>query len=906
MATLLLSAAGAAIGGSFGGTVAGLSSLALGKAAGATLGSVIDQRLLGLGSEPVETGRVERFRVMGSGEGADLPRVFGRMRVAGQLIWSSRFLETVNKTNVGGKGAGGSASVRQYSYSISVAVALCEGEIARVGRIWADGQVLAQSTVTWRLHVGSEDQLPDPVIAAIEGEDTAPAYRGTAYVVFENLELGPYGNRIPQFNFEVFRRPAPSQSAATHAVADDVRGVALVPGTGEYALATTPVFYRRGKGRYAVPNVNNDQGRPDLVVSLEQMQAELPNAKAVSLVVSWFGSDLRCDRCRLEPAVEQREEDAPAMPWQVNGVERSVAKAVSRVDDRPLFGGTPADASVLEAIAYLKATGQNVMFYPFILMDIPAENALEDPWTGAMRQPAVPWRGRITLSLAPGRAGSPDRSAAAASEVEAFFGNARASDFRIIDGTVVYFGPAEWSYRRFILHYAHLCALSGGVEAFCIGSEMRSLTQIRDSASGYPAVRALRQLAAEVRSVLGPEVRISYAADWSEYFGHHPADGSGDVLFHLDPLWADPAIDFIGIDNYMPLSDWRDGSGHADAEFGSIYDLDYLRGNVAGGEGYDWYYADAAGRQAQDRRPITDGSHGEPWVFRYKDLASWWSLPHHDRVGGVRASTPTGWVPRSKPFWFTELGCPAVDKGTNQPNVFYDPKSSESMLPHHSNGLRDDFIQQRYLRAMFDHWADPANNPGVDALRWAHGRHGAFVCLGLGRAAVARFSDTSRDVDRRRELRPRALAECAARAAEPRRDRGRDLRALRCERPRPRRSLRNRQGLHDRRGRECASEPAAADADLRLRQFQPGRAAWLRQPVRPGHGIGGRRHARACIAAAGAVGGSQRQRSRSRQGGARFCARRSGLSNGNGRGDRIRSHGAGCLADERAGRPVRG
>ena len=43
--------------------------------------------------------------------------------------------------------------------------------------------------------------------------------------------------------------------------------------------------------------------------------------------------------------------------------------------------------------------------------------------------------------------------------------------------------------------------------------------------------------------------------------------------------------------------------------------------------------------------------------------------------------TPTDWVPRSKPVGFIEYGCPAVDKGANQPNVFIDPKSSESFAP---------------------------------------------------------------------------------------------------------------------------------------------------------------------------------------------------------------------------------
>ena len=100
-----------------------------------------------------------------------------------------------------------------------------------------------------------------------------------------------------------------------------------------------------------------------------------------------------------------------------------------------------------------------------------------------------------------------------------------------------------------VLHYAHLCAAAGGVDAFLIGTEMPGLTTIRSGASTYPAVQAYRDLLADVRSILGSGTKIGYAADWSEYFGHQPGDGSGDVFFHLDPLWADPEIDFVGIDN---------------------------------------------------------------------------------------------------------------------------------------------------------------------------------------------------------------------------------------------------------------------------------------------------------------------------------------------------------------------
>jgi len=61
--------------------------------------------------------------------------------------------------------------------------------------------------------------------------------------------------------------------------------------------------------------------------------------------------------------------------------------------------------------------------------------------------------------------------------------------------------------------------------------------------------------------------------------------------------------------------------------------------------------------------------------------------------------------------WCDELGCPAIDKGANQPNVFVDPKSSESALPYFSNGERDDLIQRRFLEAHLNYWADAAKNP---------------------------------------------------------------------------------------------------------------------------------------------------------------------------------------------------
>jgi len=687
MATILLSAAGAAIGAGVGGTVLGLSGAVIGRAVGATLGRVIDARLLGQGSAAVETGRIDRFHLATAGEGAPIPLVWGTARVAGQVIWATRFVEHAATESSGGKGAPKQV-VTRYSYSVSLALALCEGPILRVGRVWADGVEIGADEIGLRVYRGTADQLPDPKIEAVQGTGMAPAYRGIAYVVIEDLMLERFGNRVPQFSFEVVRAADPPEGVA-RGLSDLVRGVALIPGSGEYAVATTPVTYRDGPGAYRSANRNAAGARTDFARALDVLREELPAVRSTLFVVCWFGDDLRCGHCRIRPKVEFRTQEGEEMPWSVAGLTRATAAEMPRLDGRPVYGGTPADAAVIEALRAQRAAGLSVVFAPFVLMDQLAGNDLPDPWGGAEQAP-LPWRGRITGSVAPGRAGTVDGTAAAEAEVAAFF-------------------AGEGGYRAFVLHCARLCAEAGGVDAFLLGSELVGLTRLRGADGGFPAVAALRALAAEVRAILGADCKIGYAADWTEYGGYRTPEG--DLRFPLDPLWADPSVDFVGIDNYLPLSDWRDGAEHADAGWPSIHDPAYLAANVEGGEYFDWYYADAAGRAAQDRLPIEDGEHGEPWVWRVKEIRSWWGEAHHERIGGVRQAAATAWVPGAKPVWLTEIGCPAVDKGTNAPNLFVDPKSSESAVPAFSAGTRDDLIQQQYLRVTLDYWDAPGRNP---------------------------------------------------------------------------------------------------------------------------------------------------------------------------------------------------
>lgn len=673
MATVVLQTLGAAVGQFLGGPIGAI----IGQTAGAMAGATIDQHLFGPkgGKGP----RLSSMPALVSTEGAPVPIVFGRARVGGQVIWATRFEEKGHTQS--GKGIGGPEQ-KTYRYFANFAVGLCEGDIAGVRRIWADGKEMDQTKFTIRVYRGTEDQQADALIVAKEGAEHAPAYRGLAYVVFERMPLADFGNRIPQLSFEV-ARPA-------NALAPLVRAVDIIPGAGEFVYSDRRTLVLDGLGGRPV-NRNNLVASSDWAASLDALEESCPNVASAALVVSWFGDDLRAGHCTIAPRIDSATKRTRGAAWSAAGLTRAMARPASDVDGRAAYGGTPSDASVIEAIADLRTRGLSVVFYPFVMMDIADSNARPDPWSGGASQPAYPWRGRVTCDPAPDRPGSPDGTAAAAAQIANFFGGQNP--------------PAnEWSFRRFILHYANLCVEAGGVDAFIIGSEMVSLTRVRSAPGVYPAVAALMQLASDVRAILGPACKISYAADWTEY-GAHVREGGADVRFPLDPLWASPFIDFIGIDYYPPLSDWRDGDDHLDAGVASsIYDLDYLRARVASGEAFDWFYPDDDARVAQNRTPITDGAYGKHWIFRQKDLAGWWSNAHIERSAGAELAAPTGWAPRSKAIWLTEIGCPAVDRGANAPNVFPDPKSSDGGLPHFSRGFRDDLMQARALEAVISYF----------------------------------------------------------------------------------------------------------------------------------------------------------------------------------------------------------
>jgi hypothetical protein len=234
------------------GAIGGRAFGRVGAAAGAALGGLIDGR-----GKRREVGRLADLTVQGASYGEPLPLLFGAMRVAGTVIWSSGLIETATKSG-GGKKSGGRTTT--YSYAASFAVALASRRIVRAGRIWADGKLLRGAggevyapVGAIRVHDGSEGQAVDPLISAAEGPGGTPAYRGTAYVVFEQMQLADFANRVPTITVEVI---ADDGAVGVGAVAAELSGAAGVTATAGSGAALAGFGWSGGPVRSALETLD--------------------------------------------------------------------------------------------------------------------------------------------------------------------------------------------------------------------------------------------------------------------------------------------------------------------------------------------------------------------------------------------------------------------------------------------------------------------------------------------------------------------------------------------------------------------------------------------------------------------------------------------------------------------------
>lgn len=216
MASIILRSVGSAVGNTL---LPGIGGAFLGNL-GRSIGGLIDGQL-GLGGS-YQGPRLENLGVQDSRYGAGIPIVYGRARVAGNVIWASDLIEAAHNSSFsGGKGGlvgGSSVTSTTYSYSVHCAVGIAQGAIGGIGTIWADSKVIYQNGV-WAsgildsatIYTGTTTQGPDAFMESMLGSGHVPAWRGLAYIVFENLQLGNFGNRLPNVTFEIL--PAAATSA---------------------------------------------------------------------------------------------------------------------------------------------------------------------------------------------------------------------------------------------------------------------------------------------------------------------------------------------------------------------------------------------------------------------------------------------------------------------------------------------------------------------------------------------------------------------------------------------------------------------------------------------------------------------------------------------------------------------
>ncbi|HXZ17051.1 MAG TPA: glycoside hydrolase TIM-barrel-like domain-containing protein [Roseiarcus sp.] len=459
-------------------------------------------------------------------------------------------------------------------------------------------------------------------------------------------------------------------------------GVNLIPGTGEFAYDTVAYSGRQaGASAFAPINSYHAPGgtRTDVQYALDQLQAELPNCAIVAIVVVWFANSLNAATCQVYPsstfiggAFEPTAGGSDG--WRVCDVTLATAGLIPisrNSSGTSNYGGTPSDQSIVRCIQEIKSRGLKAALYPLLSLDTPGK----------------PWRAGVTFA--------PDVSAAATSAVESFLGAATPAMLTqdATNLTVHYSGSVtDFTYRRFVLHYANLAALAGGVSLFALGSELGGLESIRgpawtpagttDAAGNavwdYPFVAGLLALADDCRSVFDAagltknlaarENLIVYSPDWTQWTGaQHSGAGYSGIWPHLDSLYGSSNIDLVSLDNYMPLSDWTTGTGGLDAtnwrapaptswpvaEPDAIgfelsgapdnHNIAYLQANIEGGEKFDWFYADYAWSQKLDPNGAlltVTAPQGDrlaqarnayspgQQLFAFKQIRWWWNSTH--------------------------------------------------------------------------------------------------------------------------------------------------------------------------------------------------------------------------------------------------------------------------------------
>lgn len=208
-------AAGTVIGATIGFFVGGPAGAFYGAQIGYAAGTYLDPPK----GPTVQGPRISDLSWQQSSYGANIPRVYGTVALAGNVVWleHNKLKEVVKKKKSGGKGGGGGTTTKTYTYFATFALMLCQGEVAGVRRIWCGDKLIYnagsddletivasnQKAKGWKLYRGTDDQLPDPRYEADVGVGNAPAFRGYTYITFYDFALADYSNTLQAAQFKV-------------------------------------------------------------------------------------------------------------------------------------------------------------------------------------------------------------------------------------------------------------------------------------------------------------------------------------------------------------------------------------------------------------------------------------------------------------------------------------------------------------------------------------------------------------------------------------------------------------------------------------------------------------------------------------------------------------------------------
>lgn len=190
--------------------VAAVGGYMVGGPTGAMLGWTVASSLTADNPNNLSQATIADLRLQTAQYGVDIPTIFGRERVAGNIIWATNKTPYQSKTvNGGGKGGNSTTTTGATGYKASFAIALCKGPIIGISRVWQDGALIVDTRTTvspliGTLYTGSTSQNPDATMQSHLGAGNVPAYRGIAYIVCTDFDLGQAG-RIPTFSFEILR-----------------------------------------------------------------------------------------------------------------------------------------------------------------------------------------------------------------------------------------------------------------------------------------------------------------------------------------------------------------------------------------------------------------------------------------------------------------------------------------------------------------------------------------------------------------------------------------------------------------------------------------------------------------------------------------------------------------------------